>query len=157
MTLTPLMESFHILAVLLSSQKCLMVHLSPLITAALATTGLVLYLIATRLLFHPLAKVPGPRLAALTKWYEFYYDVVCDGEYVKHIEKLHIIYGMRAFSGSSRTNTDPSHDLPSSELAPTRCTSTMLGSTRELLPLHRPFLSPSFSTHLSESGTRLEP
>jgi hypothetical protein len=94
MDTTYLVKNLHIPAVPLNSLGCLIVHFSPLVTTGIAISGLVLYLIATRLLFHPLAKVPGPRLAALTKWYEFYYDVVRDGEYVKHIEKLHTIYGM---------------------------------------------------------------
>lgn len=59
-----------------------------------AILGVILYLILTRLVFHPLAKVPGPRLAGLTKWYEFYYDVVCDGEYLKQIEYMHATYSM---------------------------------------------------------------
>ena len=31
--------------------------------------------------FHPLAKIPGPRLAALTTWYEFYWNVIQDGQF----------------------------------------------------------------------------
>jgi hypothetical protein len=46
-----------------------------------------------RLYFHPLAKFPGPKLAALTRGYEFYYDVIKCGMYLKKIEKLHEKYG----------------------------------------------------------------
>jgi hypothetical protein len=46
-----------------------------------------------RLYFHPLAKFPGPRLAALTNGYEFYYDAIKGGMYLKKIEKLHEKYG----------------------------------------------------------------
>ncbi|OJI85470.1 hypothetical protein ASPTUDRAFT_119373 [Aspergillus tubingensis CBS 134.48] len=41
----------------------------------------------------PLAKFPGPRLAAATGLYEFYYDVIRDGQFVWHIERLHQKYG----------------------------------------------------------------
>jgi hypothetical protein len=47
-----------------------------------------------RLYLSPIAKFPGPKLAALTKWYEFYYDVVLRGKYSDHITELHKIYGM---------------------------------------------------------------
>ncbi|KAI1912869.1 hypothetical protein LOZ61_003073 [Ophidiomyces ophidiicola] len=46
-----------------------------------------------RLYFHPLSKFPGPRLAALTLWYECYFDVFQGGQYFKEIERLHSIYG----------------------------------------------------------------
>lgn len=45
--------------------------------------------IVTRLYFHPLSKFPGPRIAALTRWYEFYHDVLRDGTYVKYYPELH--------------------------------------------------------------------
>ena len=47
-----------------------------------------------RLFFHPLAKFPGPKLAALTRYYEAYYDVVQNGQYTFKIEKLHKEYGL---------------------------------------------------------------
>ncbi|KAG6995793.1 N-acetyltryptophan 6-hydroxylase ivoC [Physcia stellaris] len=46
-----------------------------------------------RLYFDPLAKFPGPKLAALTLWYEFYYDVVKRGRYTFEIAELHKQYG----------------------------------------------------------------
>ena len=73
------------------------------ILLAIATTVVVL-LIATvsevlrRLFLHPLAHIPGPRLAALTWWYEFYYDIIQPGKYIFHIQELHKTYG--TFFGS---------------------------------------------------------
>lgn len=67
------------------------------IETALKLGGLfVLYLVglgAYRLYFHPLAKVPGPRLAALTSWYCTYYDVYLGGQYLWKIRDLHAQYG----------------------------------------------------------------
>lgn len=51
--------------------------------------GLAVY----RLYFSPLAKFPGPKLAALTKWYEVYYEVVLRGQFTFHFNELHEIYG----------------------------------------------------------------
>ena len=53
--------------------------------------------IVYRLFFHPLANVPGPKLAAATSWYEFYYDVVKNGggQYNwSKIGQLHEQYGL---------------------------------------------------------------
>ncbi|KAH6681450.1 cytochrome P450 [Halenospora varia] len=52
-----------------------------------------IYTIISRLFLHPLAVIPGPKLAALTSWYEFYYDVIQPGQYVWHIQNLHAKYG----------------------------------------------------------------
>jgi len=46
-----------------------------------------------RLFFSPLAKFPGPKLAAATGLYEFYFNFVKNGKYVFEIERLHNIYG----------------------------------------------------------------
>lgn len=53
-----------------------------------------------RLFFHPISHIPGPRLAALTWWYEFYYDVVLPGKYIFKIQELHREYGNLSFSDS---------------------------------------------------------
>jgi hypothetical protein len=41
----------------------------------------------------PLAKFPGPKLAAATLWYECYYDVILGGQYTFKIKELHRKYG----------------------------------------------------------------
>ncbi|KAF9071654.1 cytochrome P450 [Rhodocollybia butyracea] len=46
-----------------------------------------------RLFFHPLCRYPGPILAALTGWYEAYYDIVKRGGLVVEIERLHKLHG----------------------------------------------------------------
>ena len=47
-----------------------------------------------RLYFHPLAKFPGPRLAAATLWYEFFYDCILYGQYTFKIGRMHEKYGL---------------------------------------------------------------
>ena len=46
-----------------------------------------------RLVFHPLAHFPGPRLAAATWWYMTYYEVYKNGAFVDHLAELHKRYG----------------------------------------------------------------
>ncbi|KAL3472381.1 cytochrome P450 [Aspergillus californicus] len=45
-----------------------------------------------RLYWHPLSKIPGPLLAGLTGWWEFYFDVVDNGTLVKRLPRLHQVY-----------------------------------------------------------------
>ncbi|PMD38683.1 cytochrome P450 [Hyaloscypha variabilis F] len=62
----------------------------------LATVVAVLYVvygIVWRLYWSPIAKFPGPKLAAVTLWYEFYYDVLKNGRYMWEIENMHEKYG----------------------------------------------------------------
>lgn len=49
--------------------------------------------IAYRLYFGPLASFPGPKLAALTGWYETYFDCFKRGSYWVEIERMHEQYG----------------------------------------------------------------
>ncbi|CZR53570.1 related to cytochrome P450 [Phialocephala subalpina] len=46
-----------------------------------------------RLHFSPLARFPGPKLAALTWWYEAYYEILRNGHYYREIDRMHDIYG----------------------------------------------------------------
>ncbi|KAJ5958353.1 uncharacterized protein N7479_005503 [Penicillium vulpinum] len=58
--------------------------------------GLVIYIAVKsiyRLYFHPLSKIPGPKLAAITSGYEFYFNVIKGGMFIWEMERLHEIYG----------------------------------------------------------------
>ncbi|PYH94159.1 benzoate 4-monooxygenase cytochrome P450 [Aspergillus ellipticus CBS 707.79] len=46
-----------------------------------------------RLYFHPLSKIPGPKLTAITHLYEFYHDVIRRGKFLWEIERMHQRYG----------------------------------------------------------------
>lgn len=62
----------------------------------LAIVFVCLYCVAValyRLYLSPLAKFPGPKLAALTSWVEFYHDVIRRGQYTFEIIKMHEKYG----------------------------------------------------------------
>ncbi|KAL8713856.1 MAG: hypothetical protein Q9220_002001 [cf. Caloplaca sp. 1 TL-2023] len=70
--------------------------LSPPNVLAVIVLIQILYIFAIsvyRLVLHPLSTIGGPKLAALTSWYEFYYDVWQPGRYVFKIKELHERYG----------------------------------------------------------------
>lgn len=50
-------------------------------------------LVVYRIFFHPLAKFPGPRYAALSRWHECYFDVYQQGKFIFWIEEQHKKYG----------------------------------------------------------------
>ncbi|KAI3320663.1 putative benzoate 4-monooxygenase cytochrome P450 [Xylariaceae sp. AK1471] len=68
-----------------------MVPLLPLTFALLLiyATSLAIY----RLYLSPLSAIPGPKFAALTYWFEFYYDGYQGGKYEFKIKELHEKYG----------------------------------------------------------------
>jgi hypothetical protein len=67
--------------------------LTALFVSLIYLIGLAIY----RLYFSPIAKFPGPKLAALSRWYEFYYDVILQGQFTFHIQELHKKYGRLTF------------------------------------------------------------
>lgn len=73
------------------------------LTLALAQCAWLLSVALYRLYLSPLAKIPGPKLAALTSWYDFYYDVILPGRYVFKIKDLHKKFGMPLLPSLSHT------------------------------------------------------
>lgn len=59
----------------------------------IATTGYTIFLTVYRLYFSPISHIPGPKLAAATWWYEFYYQVIKGGQFFKEVARLHEQYG----------------------------------------------------------------
>jgi hypothetical protein len=52
----------------------------------------ILTTIIARLWLHPLKKIPGPWIAAVTSGYDFYYNVIRDGTYIHQFPRLHKEY-----------------------------------------------------------------
>jgi len=71
--------------------------ISPLTLAAISMPTYLILRSIYRLYFHPLAKFPGPKLPALTGWYEFYYECILGGRYFEEILRMHEQYGIYIF------------------------------------------------------------
>jgi hypothetical protein len=65
----------------------------PVVFAGVALIAYTVYGAIWRLYFSPLAKFPGPKVAALTMLYEIYYEMVKGGQYTFKIGELHKEYG----------------------------------------------------------------
>lgn len=74
---------------LFNTMESLLTWWSVAAVIVLYTVGLVVY----RLTLHPLARFPGPKWTAITRYYEAYYDLVQNGQYTMKIAELHKIYG----------------------------------------------------------------
>lgn len=80
-----------LIAELLSRTSPVIVISTSLLIWVIYLIGFVIY----RLYFHPLAGFPGPKLAAATAWYEFYFQYWLEGQYIFHTEKMVERYGKR--------------------------------------------------------------
>ena len=68
-----------------------------------------------RLFLHPLARFPGPRLAAISRWYEGYYDPYLGGQYTPKILDMHKQYGRPLLvNGAGNQQLCLDSDTPSS-------------------------------------------
>jgi hypothetical protein len=67
-----------------------LISLQPLIATLVLY---VLYKVVYRLFFHPLSNVPGPWYAAISTFYEFWWDAPKSGRYMFKIEEMHKKYG----------------------------------------------------------------
>lgn len=47
-----------------------------------------------QLYFSPLAKFPGPKIAASSRWYEFYHDCIRKGKFYLKLQDWHRRYGI---------------------------------------------------------------
>jgi hypothetical protein len=77
----------------------------PVLVAATILGGLS-SLAVYRLFFHPLSNVPGPKLAALSRFYDFYYDCILRGKFTFKIEELHQIHGEYDLAHCRKVNPD---------------------------------------------------
>jgi hypothetical protein len=65
----------------------------PIATLAITCLSYYLSLAIYRVYFDELSKFPGPKLAAATQLYEFYYDMIVGGKYTWRILEMHQRYG----------------------------------------------------------------
>jgi cytochrome P450 len=96
----------------------LLVNFVPLM---LTIASVILYLAIKNLILSPLAGFPGPWLAAFTRWYETYFDVFCDGQFMYEIQRLHTIYGPVVRISPNEIHVNNADFYDTLYAGPTRC------------------------------------
>lgn len=102
-----------------------------------------------RLLFSPIAKFPGPKLAAASGLYELYFNFCKNGIYVFEIERLHKIYGMSVPLSCGRKLMSDKGRLYASTLTNSQ-SRTQISTTRYMCPAA--FAKPTTITILSTAS-----
>lgn len=76
-----------------------------IVTTIVALNVYIVAVAVYRIFFSPLANIPGPKLAALSGWYETYYELFHSfgGQFTFHIQELHKQYGVIVFRDSNRS------------------------------------------------------
>lgn len=64
---------------------------------AATTAGYLSTLVFYRLFLHPPTKFPSPKLAAIARYYEGYFDLLRNGQHTFKIAELHKKYGLTLF------------------------------------------------------------
>lgn len=72
-----------------------------ILVSAVAVFAYSMLLAVYRLYFHPLRHIPGPKLAVVSSWYEFYYDVLGRGTFCWEIKRMHDTYGKEPYPPAS--------------------------------------------------------
>lgn len=72
-----------------------MISFAATVPAVLVVVAIARFVVVaiSRLFLHPLRDVPGPKLAAITSAYEFYYECILTGRYHFKVNELHGEYG----------------------------------------------------------------
>jgi hypothetical protein len=106
----------------MSSTSLLSSFVAPSVLAVLV----VLYFISLlvyRWCLHPLAGIPGPKIAAATGLVEMWYDIVKGGQYVFQLERWHAEYGkfikLNCSHDPSRSPTESEEDIDGKEVIAT--------------------------------------